>query len=68
MSIIYTRGVIYNDFLRRGSLTILNPLRDVTLSVRGEVIDNVGQRFPRYMPNRIDDMNVSWGEVIDIVG
>ena len=54
--------------LRRGSLTILNPLRDVTLSVRGEVIDNVGQRSPWDMPNRIDDMNVSWGEVIDIVG
>ena len=54
--------------LRRGSLTILNPLPDVTLSVRGEVIDNVGQGSPWNMHNRIEDMNVSRGEIIDNVG
>ena len=52
----------------RGSLTVLNPLRDITMSVRGEVIDNDGQRSPRYMPNRIDDMNVSRGDIINNVG
>ena len=49
-------------------MTVLNHLRDGTLSVRGQVIDNVGQGSPRNMPNRIKDMNVSRGEIIDNVG
>ena len=54
--------------LRRGSLTILNHHQDNTSSVRGQVFDNVSQRSPRNVPNRIDELNVSQGEVIDNVG
>ena len=52
----------------RRSLTVLNSIRDITMSAWGEIIDNDGQRSPRYSPTRIDDLNVSRGEIIDNVG
>ena len=52
----------------RRSLTVLNSIKDITMSARGEIIDNDGQRSSWYSPTRIDDMNVSWGEIIDNVG
>ena len=54
--------------LRRESLTALNYLRDGPPNFRGKVIDNVGQGSPRILPIRIEDLNVSRGEIIDNVG
>ena len=54
--------------LRRGSLTALNYLRDGPPSFRGQVTDNVGQGSPWVLPNRIEDLNVSRGKIIDNVG
>ena len=51
----------------RRSLTILNSIRDLTM-VRGQVVDNVGQRSPWSIPGGNDDACVSRGEVIDNVG
>ena len=48
----------------RRSLTVLNSIRDLTM-VRGQVVDNVGQRSPWSIPGGNDDACVSRGEGID---
>ena len=49
------------------SLTILNSTRDLTMG-RGQVIDNVVQRYPRASPSGIDDDCMDKGQVIDNTG
>ena len=36
--------------------------------VRGQVVDNVGQRSPRSLQSRVDDIRVLRGKVIDNAG
>ena len=47
---------------------ILKCKRDRIKNLDPQVFDNVGQGSPRNVPNRIEDLNASRGEVIDNVG
>ena len=51
----------------RRSLTVLNSIRDLTM-VRGQVVDNVGQRSPRSIPGGNDDEYMVRGQVVNNVG